>query len=136
MPAITDYYVKNSFNTGWQKRVINAEERKSHYLVSFRKQKTVQPDKSSINPILNLYPNPARNSITVEYLTTENENTTLELFDITGKQVLTFYKQYSKGIHQSRINTRNLKNGIYLLRFTTGGQTGVKHFVIKHYQQI
>jgi len=132
MPAITDYYVKNSFNTGWQKRVINAEERKSHYLISFRKQKTVQPDKSSINPILNLYPNPAQNSITVEYLTTENENTTLELFDITGKQVLTFHKQYSKGIHQSRINTRNLKNGIYLLRFTTGGQTGVKHFVIKH----
>jgi len=79
---------------------------------------------------LKVYPNPARNSITIEYITTGSENTAIEIFNITGKKIVNRSKRQSAGLHQSIVNTRNFKNGIYLLWVTTSNQTAVKRFVV------
>ena len=129
-PAIKEYYVKNNYQNGWQKRTIDAKEKESHYLVSFKPKKIVKSVNNDNSLALKVYPNPARNSITVEYITTGNKNTAIEIFNITGKRIVNRRERQPIGLHSSIINTRNFRNSIYLLRLTTGDQTAVKRFVV------
>ncbi len=130
VPAITDYFVKIPGKQLWQKRTINNKEGKSHYLISFKRKKTVSPINDDNDFALKVYPNPAQNRLTVEYTTSGEVNTTLEVFDVTGKKIVKLQNRLTAGIHQNVINTQHFINGIYLLRVSTGNQTAVKRFVV------
>ena len=129
-PALKEYYVKNHYQPGWQKRSINAAEKEGHYLISFKRKKTVSPVNNDNDFVLKVYPNPAQNSLTVEYTTSGEVNTTLEIYDITGKKIINLQTRMTAGMHQNVINTQTLKNGIYLLRLSIRNKTAVKRFVI------
>ena len=129
-PAITDYFVKNSFNKGWQKRIINAAERKSHYLISFNR-KNISNQEEDIPPmLLSLYPNPALNSITLQYELIKENNVVVTIYDGTGRNVFKSNWKQTEGVHKTNINISSFKNGIYLLRLSTGNRTAVERFVI------
>ncbi|RLD85934.1 MAG: hypothetical protein DRJ09_12300, partial [Bacteroidetes bacterium] len=129
--VVDDYYVYNRRYKTWHKGFAINNKSKDRFFVSFKKKKTIKPDATnSVNPILRVYPNPAQNSLTIEYLT-ENENMYFEIFDIIGKKVFKLSEHRQAGLHRSVINTRSLKNGIYLLKLSTVKQTSVKRFVIK-----
>ena len=129
-PAVREYYVKNRHQPGWQKRTINAAEKEEHYLISFKRKKTVSPVNNGGGLGLKVYPNPAQNGLTVEYTTSGEINITLEIFDVTGKKIVNLQNRLTEGIHQNIINTRHFKNGIYLLRVSTGNKTVVKRVVV------
>ncbi len=130
VPAITDYFVKIPGKQLWQKRTINNKEGKSHYLISFKQKKTVRPVNNDNDFALKVYPNPAQNRLTVEYITSSDINTILEIYDVTGKKIVNLQNCLTAGMHQNIINTQHFKNGIYLLRVSTGNQTAVKRFVV------
>ena len=130
-PVIKNYFVKNTLNIGWQKRSINTAERKSHYLISFATKNNIKVNDIVIeNPLLRVYPNPANNSVTVKYATTGHNTTGLALYDVTGKKVFEQSFEQPEGMHQYKINTEKLKNGIYLLHLTTGKISGTKQIVV------
>lgn len=65
------------------------------------------------NDELSLFPNPAKTDFT---LTTKNATGTVELIDLTGRQVMT--KQIVS--QSTTLNIENLTNGIYTVRYVDG----------------
>ncbi|RLD90402.1 MAG: hypothetical protein DRJ09_04300 [Bacteroidetes bacterium] len=132
-PAITNYFVKNRFNNGWQKRVIKTAERESHYLISFKAKKIIKQDDESTDedPLFRVYPNPATSSLTIQYEIIEKSSVIISIYDITGRKLMENNREEQPtGVYQTGLNIKNLKNGIYLLRLSTGNQTVVKRFVV------
>jgi subtilisin family serine protease len=65
---------------------------------------------------LNLYPNPMKTTVTIDYKLTETgADIKVVLYDILGKKVLE--KQVAAGQGKIQIHKKTLESGIYLLRF-------------------
>ncbi len=127
---IKEYYVINPSDFSAEKRNIKIGERKSYYLVSFNQNKYPNPHRENKLFLVGLYPNPASKNLTLQYNLIENEKVLVTVLDITGREVLKNRWQQTKGEHQSSIDTRKLKNGMYLLQLSAGNQTVVKRFLI------
>ena len=128
---INEYYVYNNRNKLWKKGVAVNSRDKDRFFVSFKKKKQINPENTSGNIDFILYPNPAQNSVAIEYNLEDKGNVTLTLYDVAGRVVLQQTVQQQAGTHQQQLNTRKLQNGLYLLRLSTPWQTGVKRLIIK-----
>ncbi|MEL6945225.1 MAG: T9SS type A sorting domain-containing protein, partial [Bacteroidota bacterium] len=73
---------------------------------------------------LNVFPNPFRNHTTIELVLEQEEEIQIQLYDITGKQVMSILpvSQQTAGKHQYEVNASNLKTGIYLLKVQIGSE--------------
>ena len=75
---------------------------------------------SSINPVIaynqnsKLYPNPARNSVTLEY-DIQGRMQEMQIVDINGRVVASYLLDPSQ--KQVNINTSNYKKGVYIYRY-------------------
>lgn len=74
-----------------------------------------------LNVLLNIYPNPAKNKLTVESL----QKSTIEIIDIQGQTIL--QKQLQLG--QTDIDISELAKGLYILRLNSNDRTEVTKFV-------
>lgn len=74
-----------------------------------------------LNPVVSAYPTMFNESTNIAYTLPNDREVTLKLFDITGKQLITFLDQskVSKGYHKIDLNFANssLVQGVYLLQF-------------------
>jgi hypothetical protein len=68
------------------------------------------------NGTLLVYPNPAKHSITIESSFEQKAVTTIEIFDITGKRVLS----WSATGNVTEIDVSSLKQGYYVIRLFSG----------------
>jgi hypothetical protein len=79
--------------------------------------------------LLRFYPNPFKNEITVEFSGTGNEETTIEVINITGSLVRTIYKGIPvNGINSARWdgtndNGNNVAPSVYFIRLISGNNT-------------
>ncbi len=82
---------------------------------------------TSINPLLNIYPNPFKTSTTVYYYVPQAGQTDLGIFDISGKKIATLVNEVQvQGNYSVSWNCKNtsgipVKNGIYFCRLVTSG---------------
>src|SRR5690606_5462758 len=78
----------------------------------------------SIGNQLLLYPNPAKDFVTITNL--PHGETQIKVFDLSGKEV------FSKHINSETtiINTTNFANGVYLLRINYNGNVAHKKLVV------
>ncbi len=79
----------------------------------------------SISPVMNVnvYPNPFSSSARIEYELSENKNVTIELADITGKQIQTLFTgNQVSGKHFIDVDGQklNLSKGEYVVLFSNG----------------
>ena len=128
--VLNKYYIKTPGNRKWKMQTINAGKRIEYYRISFKAKKSTEPEQDNEPLLFDVYPNPATNSLTVQYHLTDNSKVAVTIYDVTGRKVTESHWEQPKGLHQNSINTRALKNGIYLLRISSGNQTAVKRFVI------
>ncbi|RLD84982.1 MAG: hypothetical protein DRJ09_13420, partial [Bacteroidetes bacterium] len=129
--AFNEYYVKVPGKQAWQQRKINTSERKDHYLISFKTKQNLQPVEDGNQLQITLFPNPARGNVSVQYQTKQQGVSNITLYDITGRKVLEQSARHPAGMHMLQLDTGTLSNGIYLLRLTSGNQTGVQRLIIK-----
>ncbi len=80
-----------------------------------------------------VYPNPASDKFMVSLDLLKSNNVSLEVIDITGKQILSSMNHsLSSGLNQFEINTSEMKAGIYFLQISTPEtSTSVRLVVIK-----
>ena len=80
---------------------------------------------------LQLFPNPAHDSITAQYMLAYNTTLNLKVYNSWGKVVYSPGQLYlPAGAHSNTMNISGLDNGIYLLQLeTTGGQVFAKEFI-------
>jgi hypothetical protein len=81
----------------------------------------------TLNDAVIVYPNPANDLLNIEVVASD-ENTSIQLLDVTGKILI------SQSLQQSKtLNTANLNNGIYFIQLTQKDKIiSVKKVVITH----
>jgi hypothetical protein len=71
---------------------------------------------SSSDSYFNVYPNPATNQVTINFSSTNEEEYTLGLIDITGRAILTENHKAVIGNNLTKLNLEGISQGIYLLK--------------------
>ncbi|MDZ7725149.1 MAG: T9SS type A sorting domain-containing protein [candidate division KSB1 bacterium] len=71
------------------------------------------------------YPNPFNSEVIIKYKLSKNQHVRLTVYDITGKEVITFDQNQSPGLHRVKWQGKNQKggevtSGIYLYRLFAG----------------
>jgi hypothetical protein len=83
----------------------------------------------NVSGLLGLYPNPAKENVTVSMDKGQAVISQVNLFDITGKLVLT---QNAVSAHEVVLNTENLTKGIYLVNVKlANGASATKRLAIQ-----
>lgn len=77
------------------------------------------------------YPNPVENTTMFSYQLTQGTNVTVEVFDITGRLVMSMEQGYkAAGVHHVTIDAENLPNGSYFYTLTAGENNTTKKMVV------
>ena len=67
------------------------------------------------------FPNPARSQATVRFAVPEQQDVSLRLYDVPGRQVRTVQQGDVQGRQELRVDVSGLPSGTYFLRLTTDG---------------
>ena len=80
---------------------------------------------------VNVFPNPASNSATVNFNLTQSNNVSITLFDAIGQQVMkSELGNLSIGEQNYTLNTEKLSNGLYFLTINAGSGTVTRKITI------
>jgi hypothetical protein len=72
---------------------------------------------------MNVYPNPATNSATIEYVVAQTNPVKVVVRDIQGREVLSVVNENKDfGVYQKNIDISSLSKGIYIVEYTVGDQ--------------
>ena len=81
---------------------------------------------------LNLFPNPANTTLTINYFTPSEENAFIEIYDMMGQLVNTINVNGNQGLNSRELDLTAMSNGVYFLKVTQNNNTLTKKFVVKH----
>jgi len=77
------------------------------------------------------YPNPFNPVTVISYNLPENQNVTLEVYDVTSRRVAFLVNErQSAGTHQVHFDASNLASGVYLYRLSTGEHIQTRKMVL------
>jgi hypothetical protein len=70
---------------------------------------------------ISAYPNPFSDMINIEYITIQDGNLRVDIYDVTGKLLSTLFNEFAEaGItYSSGFYAENIPNGVYFVRMTT-----------------
>ena len=91
----------------------------------------------SINADIKLFPNPANNFFNASFQFAKTGKMHLQIFDMAGKRLSTFIKDYAVGIYAEKFNTKQLPAGTYIVQVlfiadNGGSQKGSYKMIIQH----
>jgi hypothetical protein len=75
-------------------------------------------------------PNPVRNRATVQFAVPDQQDVTLRLYDVLGRQVRTLVNEPRAGRHQAQVDVSDLSSGVYFLRLAAGGQVHTERVTV------
>jgi hypothetical protein len=82
---------------------------------------------------LSMYPNPAKDKVTIEYNAQGSHEVNIDVFDVLGKNVASINKgKVETGDHEFELATAAYKNGVYMVAISVDGNRIVKRLVIQH----
>ncbi len=81
---------------------------------------------------LNIFPNPTKNLLQINFELSENTNVNIRLLDIYGRQVQTILKDQpcNIGFNNLMINNLNIPDGLYFLNFEIEGQSFLEKILV------
>jgi expansin len=80
---------------------------------------------------INLFPNPAKEEITVQYILIENAKVAISIYDVSGKEIMNSINENQfTGEIQRTINIKNLQNGIYFLKINANESQYIQKMVV------
>ena len=79
--------------------------------------------------LVKLYPNPAKENVTIQFNLKEQSNISSKLTDLSGKQIA--FNQFEKqtGIYESTFSIENLNAGVYYFEFIINDKVEVIKFI-------
>lgn len=79
---------------------------------------------TSTNTIINqLYPNPAKNQITVSVNAAAKEKINLLVTDVTGKKIIAQQFAVNQGMNNLNVDITNIQSGVYLIQIVDNSQS-------------
>lgn len=89
------------------------------------------PYDTTVNRILNIYPNPVSESATIIYMVVKRCDVQLGLFDSFGRKILVITnKEVEAGTYENILDVSQLSPGVYLCILKAGGTTDSKKIVV------
>lgn len=79
----------------------------------------------------NIYPNPATETVTINFAMSRNETVVLSVYDMMGKLVDTFTNKSMAGANQVTLDVSSLNSGIYFVNATVGEQQISRKLVVE-----
>jgi hypothetical protein len=76
-----------------------------------------------------IYPNPAKDFLTLDFSQIDDPVISLDVFDLQGKHLI--YRQVN-GEHLARINTGDLSSGVYMVKVNSKQASFVRKFTVLH----
>lgn len=89
-------------------------------------------DLSSAVNAFSVYPNPAKDNVSITLDLKETSNLLIDVTDITGKQVAIIMNEKQTGIVTKQFSTAALPSGNYFVRLQVNGKTAMQKIVINH----
>jgi hypothetical protein len=90
-------------------------------------------DEDNTHGNIKLYPNPANGTATVSIVLDINEQVSVAVYDVQGREVLPLFKKNLESGEQTiSLNTSSLSNGTYIVEITTGTYTHRIRIVVMH----
>lgn len=82
------------------------------------------------NNSLKAYPNPSSESITIEYTATQEENSNIQIKDLTGRTVRSFNYKTIAGENKTKLSVNDLNAGVYFISLQLNKTSISKKIVI------
>ena len=77
------------------------------------------------------YPNPSIDETNLPFSIPEKTKVKLEVYNIVGVKVVTVVdEELNAGEHVYKLDTSNLKNGLYIYRLTAGKETAIRRMKV------
>ncbi|MBM2814620.1 MAG: hypothetical protein HW421_1382 [Ignavibacteria bacterium] len=98
------------------------------------KEKLSVGDISFEQPEIDIYPNPARENVTIGFSRLEESYCRFKIFDILGNEVLSSEEKfYSMGFHTVSFDIRNFPDGVYYFRIIGGANSAGKKLIVSRH---
>ena len=97
----------------------------------FEYSKTISVKVGRTDGNFNLFPNPAKGSVTIAHDSEYSGKANFVLFDLTGKQVMGEQVAVEEGRFFTNINLESMPVGIYIAEFQAGTEVWKKRLVVK-----
>jgi hypothetical protein len=81
--------------------------------------------------IQSIYPNPAKNSLNTQLLSSKQDNAVLQLTDLSGRLVMNKQFSLAPGINNCALALEKLKAGMYVLKISANGTIETRPIVIQ-----
>ena len=81
--------------------------------------------------VLNLFPSPAKDQLTVQFNSLKEEAVTLRVMNPAGRQVLQQHIEAASGLNELRLALQDLPAGIYVLQLSSVRQNAIPQRFIK-----
>jgi len=79
---------------------------------------------------LDIYPNPAKDKITISYYIEKANNIVVELYDIHGNRIQQYYSKAASGTQSTELFMKDYDSGIYFIKVNTGNKSVIKKVII------
>ena len=79
---------------------------------------------------LDIYPNPAKDKITISYYIEKANNIVVELYDIHGNRIQQYSSKSSSGKQSTELFMKDYDSGIYFIKLNTGNKSVIKKVII------
>lgn len=134
--VVDNYYVKNNISGQFEKRAVFTGEKQDAFIVSFRKEKAIEPDKTPDFSI-NMYPNPAQNIVHFKLITKAGAMIEISILDISGRKVSSLLHEENKSgtllakAYLNDFNGNKLAPGIYFVSFVINDAVETRKLVVQ-----
>lgn len=89
----------------------------------------VSLEESALSRSLRLYPNPVEDILSIELNVEGQNDVTIRLMDVSGKQVLSATKSMKEKEAKTTIDLSKLAKGVYMIEVSDGQQTAVRRLI-------
>lgn len=86
---------------------------------------------SEVETTLEVDPNPFHFQTTISFYIEQEEHTTLEAFDLTGRKVMLLDQMMQPGDHDFVITREQIGYGVFLVRLITGNETSIIKVIVQ-----
>ncbi len=91
----------------------------------------VHVEENNIDQSLQLFPNPAKNSVNIEWNTSMNEKAIIRIAAMTGQHILSKEVESQSGSNTIILDVSEIEAGIYLLEMNCGKETSYRKLIIE-----
>jgi hypothetical protein len=91
---------------------------------------SVVTKKVSDNTNFNIYPNPTRNYVYVNFKADNNDSYDIKIMDMSGKTIQTISKDFKVGTNVFKLDLQEFKEGIYLINLSNGSLSYTKRLAV------